>query len=49
MSFDDAIVDLRMRVQKYEEQYETVDDDEVSYIKVFNLSSKVLANNIYGR
>jgi broad specificity phosphatase PhoE len=49
MTEDEAIADLRKRVQKYEEQYETIDDDSISYIKVFNLSSKLLVNHIYGR
>ena len=49
MTQDEAIADLRMRVQKYEEQYETINDDALSYIKVFNLSSKLLVNHIYGR
>ena len=29
--------------------YETLDDDDSSYIKVYNLSSKIMANNIFGR
>ena len=49
MTEDEAIVDLKNRCKKYEEQYETVDDDSQSYIKVFNLSSKLLVNHIYGR
>lgn len=49
MSEEEAIADLRKRVQKYEDQYETVDDDTQSYIKVWNLSSKVLVNHCYGR
>jgi len=49
MTEDEAIADLRHRVQKYEEQYETIDDDSQSYIKIFNLSSKLLVNHIYGR
>ena len=49
MTEDEALVDLKERVKKYEAAYETIDDDDVSYIKVFNLSSKVLANQIYGR
>lgn len=44
-----AAADLRARVRHYERQYETIDDDSLSYIKVFNLSSKLLANQIYGR
>ena len=44
-----AMDDLRSRVKKYEEAYETIDDDTLSYIKIFNLSSKMLVNHIYGR
>jgi len=47
--YADALADLRSRVSKYEAAYETVDEDDLSYIKIFNLSSKILANNIYGR
>jgi len=46
---EDALRDLKERVRKYEEQYETVTDDSLSYIKVFNLSTKLLVNHIYGR
>ena len=49
MTEEEAIADLRKRVAKYEEQYETIDDDALSYIKIFNLSSKVMVNHIYGR
>lgn len=49
MTRDEALDDLRMRVQKYEEQYETIKEDDQSYIKIFNLSSKMLVNHIYGR
>ena len=49
MSKEDSIVDLKQRVQKYEEQYETMTTDELSYIKIYNLSSKIMANQIYGR
>lgn len=49
MSQEEAIADLRKRVRNYEEKYETITDDSTSYIKVFNLSSKLLANQIYGR
>ena len=44
-----AIEDLTNRVRKYEEQYETITDDSLSYIKIFNLSTKLLVNHIYGR
>jgi 6-phosphofructo-2-kinase len=36
-------------VKKYEEAYETIADDSLSYIKIFNLSTKLLVNHIYGR
>lgn len=49
MSEEAAMADLKMRVQKYEEQYETITDDSLSYIKIFNLSTKLLVNHIYGR
>jgi 6-phosphofructo-2-kinase len=46
---DEAMKDLRVRVQKYEEQYQTITDDSLSYIKIFNLSTKLLVNHVYGR
>lgn len=49
MNKDEALNDLRSRVEKYEAQYETITDDSMSYIKVFNLSTKILVNHIYGR
>lgn len=49
MGADEALQDLRNRVRKYEEQYETILDDSLSYIKVFNFSTKLLCNHIYGR
>ena len=49
MTEEEAINDLRLRVQKYEEAYETIEDDTLSYIKIYNLSSKLLVNLIYGR
>ena len=45
----DALNDLRNRVAKYEAQYETITDDTLSYIKIFNLSTKLMVNHIYGR
>lgn len=44
-----AMEDLLVRVKKYEEAYETIEDDTQSYIKIYNLSSKMLVNHIYGR
>jgi len=49
MTVDEAIDDLRKRVEKYEESYETINDDTQSYIKIFNLSSKLLVNHVYGK
>lgn len=49
MSQAEALEDLRNRVRKYEEQYETITNDTQSYIKIFNLSTKLLVNHIYGR
>mmetsp|Transcript_4887 Transcript_4887/g.10523 ORF Transcript_4887/g.10523 Transcript_4887/m.10523 type:complete len:652 (+) Transcript_4887:105-2060(+) len=49
MDVTEAMADLLSRVKKYEEAYETIEDDSMSYIKIFNLSSKMLVNHIYGR
>lgn len=46
---EEALADLRHRVKKYEDQYETIKDDSQSYIKIFNLSTKLMVNHIYGR
>lgn len=46
---EEAMADLENRVRKYEEAYETLTNESQSYIKIFNLSSKVLVNHIYGR
>ncbi len=49
MDEEAAMADLKARVANYEAVYETVDDDNCSYIKVFNLSAKIMANQIFGR
>lgn len=49
MDKEEALEDLKKRVKKYEEQYETITDDSLSYIKIFNLSTKLMVNHIYGR
>ncbi|CAJ1943128.1 unnamed protein product [Cylindrotheca closterium] len=49
VSKEEAIRDLKERVRKYEEQYETITDDSLSYIKMYNLSTKMMVNHIYGR
>lgn len=45
----EALADLQQRVEKYESRYEPIDDDALSYIQIFNLSSKILVNHVYGR
>jgi hypothetical protein len=37
-----------MRIRKYESVYETIESDELSYIKLINMQSKVICNRIYG-
>ena len=49
MGTEEALADLRKRVEKYESKYETIQNDMHSYIKIFNLSTKLLVNHIYGR
>jgi len=49
MDEQEAIKDLKQRVKQYEQQYETITDDSLSYIKIFNLSTKLLVNHCYGR
>jgi len=49
MDEEEALKDLQGRVANYEKVYETVDDDSMSYIKIFNMSSKIMANKVYGR
>jgi len=49
MGTDEALADIKARIRKYEEVYETVRDDEGPYIKLYNLSTKVLVNHCYGR
>lgn len=46
---EEALADLRQRVANYEKVYESIDDDELSYIKLHNLASKVLFNKIHGQ
>ena len=49
MTEEQAMQDLKQRIANYEEIYETVQDSEGPFIKLFNLSSKVMANHCYGR
>jgi broad specificity phosphatase PhoE len=48
MPEEEALKDILDREQKYKERYEPIDDDSLSYIKIFNFSSKVMSNQIYG-
>ena len=44
-----ALADLRERIKRYESQYETLAVPErLSFIKLFNLSSQLHLNMIYG-
>ncbi|CAK8998941.1 Probable global transcription activator SNF2L1 (ATP-dependent helicase SMARCA1) (DNA-dependent ATPase SNF2L) (Nucleosome-remodeling factor subunit SNF2L) (SWI/SNF-related matrix-associated actin-dependent regulator of chromatin subfamily A member 1) [Durusdinium trenchii] len=49
MDEEKAITDLRTRIRNYEKVYEAVSNEAASYIKIYNMSSKILANKIYGR
>ncbi|DBA02923.1 TPA: hypothetical protein N0F65_005950 [Lagenidium giganteum] len=48
MSLEEAMADLRKRIEKYESVYETIENDELSYIKLINMQSKVICNRIFG-
>jgi len=43
-----ALEDLNKRIGNYENAYETITDDNLSYIKLIDLQSKVICNRIYG-
>jgi len=46
---EDALIDLKKRISKYERVYRTVSDDEGgSYIKIQDLANKVTVKGIYG-
>mmetsp|Transcript_4741 Transcript_4741/g.6719 ORF Transcript_4741/g.6719 Transcript_4741/m.6719 type:complete len:505 (-) Transcript_4741:415-1929(-) len=50
LHLDEAMADLRRRISNYEAAYETITDSEnISYVKLFNFSSKVTVNNCFGR
>ncbi|RLN02399.1 hypothetical protein BBJ28_00005495 [Nothophytophthora sp. Chile5] len=49
MGEDAAVADLRQRMKNYEAAYEALEDEEeISYIKLFDMQSKVHAKGIYG-
>mmetsp|Transcript_60499 Transcript_60499/g.100429 ORF Transcript_60499/g.100429 Transcript_60499/m.100429 type:complete len:463 (+) Transcript_60499:71-1459(+) len=45
----EALADLTERIINYEKAYESVQDEEGAYIKLYNLSSKATANQVFGR
>lgn len=50
MDREAALEDLRKRIEKYETRYETIEEcNHESYIKIFNLSSRLVVNHVYGR
>ena len=45
-----ALLELRARIREYESQYETLSPTEgFAFIKLFNLSSRLHLNHVYGR
>jgi broad specificity phosphatase PhoE len=50
MTQEEALADLKQRIQKYEERYEPLESHlHQSFIKIYNLSSRLMVNHIYGR
>jgi broad specificity phosphatase PhoE/predicted kinase len=49
MDLDEAMTDLKQRVAHYERAYQTVDDINLSYVKVINFRSQLIVNKIFGR
>lgn len=43
-----ASVDFRERIRHYEEVYETMDESELTYLKLINVGKKVIVNRIRG-
>jgi len=46
--FDEAMADLKKRIGFYESKYETIADEELSYMQLINLQSKVICNRVRG-
>lgn len=44
-----AMQDLRQRIKHYEKTYQSCTEADGSYIKLYDLSTKVIASKIYGR
>jgi len=49
MDIEDAIRDIKKRIERYQARYETIMEDNLSYIKLYNLQSRVFCNRVYGR
>lgn len=49
MPESEALADIKARIRNYEDVYETVQDEEGAFIKLYDLSSKVMANHCYGK
>ncbi|GAB5365173.1 hypothetical protein AAMO2058_001034300 [Amorphochlora amoebiformis] len=49
MDHEEAIRDIKNRIVRYQSRYETVTEDHLSYIKLYNLQSRVLCNRLFGR
>ncbi|KAI8975606.1 6-phosphofructo-2-kinase-domain-containing protein [Mycotypha africana] len=48
MDPDDAAIDFRARIDHYKEQYETITEDDLTYIKLINVGSQNIINHIQG-
>jgi len=44
---EEAMSDIYKQCEKYKAAYKITDDDEMSYIEIYNLSSKMMMNRIY--
>lgn len=45
---DEAAIDFRARIDHYKEQYETITEQELTYIKLINVGSQNVINQIQG-
>lgn len=48
MDPDDAAVDFRARIDHYQELYQTITEEDFTYIKLINVGSQVIINMIQG-
>jgi len=49
MPTNNAATYLQDRIMKYYKAYETITDDNLSYIKIINLKSKIISNRVYSK